>query len=349
MSLHLALVGDAGSVNVRNWAEALEGAGARVSLVSFARGDGVEAIGAPRGLGKARYLASGPAVRGIVRRIRPDVVVGYFVTGYGTLARLARHRPLVQVAVGSDVLVTPLRSLAGRMARRNLAAADLTLTLAPHMAEALARFGVPAGRVVTVPHGIDLDRFVADTPAGVPAGDFVTTRALRPFYRHELVLDAVARLDPPATLTIVGDGPERAGLERRAAGLGIAERVRFTGPVRQADLPALLAAHRVYVSAAPSDGVSASLLEAMALGLVPVVRDHTANRWWLEPDSSGVLVPGDTPDAYAAALHSALHDPRLRERAAARNPEVVAARGDRRRNAETVLNAFEGLVARPRA
>lgn len=347
--MKLAVVGDAASVNVQRWCEGLADAGAAVEVISFApawRDDiPVRQLPTGRRLGRARYLMFGPLVRHVVARMAPDVVVGYFATGYGTLARLGARRPLVQVTAGDDVLITPRSTLARRMATRNLQSADLVIAWAPHMADAIRRFGVPDDRILIQARGIPLEGYPRVATPTPPGPRVVVTRSLRPEYRHDAILRAVALVEDPAlTLTVVGDGPLLSRLRTLAADLGIDGRVHFLGRVPNAALPGTLLAHDVYVSASESDGLSASLLEAMAAGLVPVVVDNPANASLVEHGVNGLLASGAS-EHLASALARAATDAALRTSAARINLERVRERGDLRRNAELFLERFRQLTA----
>lgn len=347
--MKLAVIGDAASVNVQRWCEGLADAGAAVEVISFApawRDDiPVRQLPTGRRLGRARYLLFGPLVRHVVARMAPDIVIGYFATGYGTLARLAARRPLVQVTAGDDVLIIPRGTLARRMATRNLQSADLAIAWAPHMADAIRRFGVPDDRILIQARGIPLDGYPQVVPATPPGPRVVVTRSLRPEYHHDFVFTALAH---PAlselSLTVVGDGPERTRLKQLCVDIGIDNRVQFIGRSCNDDIPDILARHDVYVSACDRDGVSASLLEAMAAGLLPVVANHPANALWIEDGHTGLLVE-PTPHHFVQALVRATTDADLRAAAVRHGPEIVRARGDLRRNAELFLERFRQLTA----
>ena len=138
----------------------------------------------------------------------------------------------------------------------------------------------PADKVRVIPNGIDVDRFSC-TPQRLPTraalGLTPTTptvgivAALRPEKNHELLLRAAqivkARI-PEAVFLIVGDGPQRPGLEAFARQLDVASSVRFLG--MRSDIPALLAAMDVFVLTSRMEANPVSILEAMAAGL-PVV------------------------------------------------------------------------------
>jgi glycosyltransferase involved in cell wall biosynthesis len=351
--VRIAVVGNADSVNVQQWCEGLRAAGADIEVVSFAPGWSPVIpthVLKPPAAGRVRYVVARRAARRVLSAIAPDVVIGYYATGYGTLAALAGRRPLVVVTAGNDVLVNPRGTLRHRLTLRTLQRADLVIALAPHMADAVRTFGVDSERIFTHVPGIPLEPFLTagrtrprlPTPRRV-----VVTRALEPFYRVDVIIRAVATLGPDreeATLTIVGDGPARSSLRRLAADVGVADRVHFTGSLPYEDLPMVLAEHDAYVSAAPSDGVSASLLEAMATGLVPVVDDNDANRYWLTDGENGVLVEAGSPDAVAAGLRFAFDNTELQETARTRNPEIAAERADLSRNAAQFLEQLTMLI-----
>jgi glycosyltransferase involved in cell wall biosynthesis len=347
----MALVADAASHNVQDWVRGLTGAGAEVEVVSFVDDPSGELrthrLISPRWIGgKGRYLTAGPSARRLIEQIDPQLVVGFYVTGYGTVARLSRRRPVVQVSVGNDTLVNPPGRPAHLLARRNLGAADLVVAWGPHIVGAVQGFGVPAERILPLWAGIPLDPYPVDR---VPSGDplrLVTTRGLDPYYRHDVLLRAVAQARSrslAARLTFIGSGPIAAQLEALADHLGVGGQVVFCGRVGEPEKVDRLYDNAVYVSACPTDGVSASLLEAMAAGLFPVVVDHEANRYWVQDGVNGLLVDG-TPAGYVAALARLVDEPDLLSRARAGNRQIVAERADLGANSIRFVDAFDALT-----
>ncbi len=103
----------------------------------------------------------------------------------------------------------------------------------------------------------------------------------------ESLIDAMQGFD--SELTIVGDGPLRADLERRAAGL----RVTFAGVVPNENLPGLLNRHELFVLPSRYEGMPKVLLEAMACGLACVATDIPGNRDLIVDGESGLLCAPD--------------------------------------------------------
>jgi glycosyltransferase involved in cell wall biosynthesis len=99
---------------------------------------------------------------------------------------------------------------------------------------------------------------------------------------------------------IAGDGPLRAALEARAAALGLSDRVRFLGHCL--DVERVFAALDIFVLSSTSEGLSNTILEAMATGL-PVVATRVGGADELvDVGRTGLLVPPADADALAGAL-----------------------------------------------
>jgi glycosyltransferase involved in cell wall biosynthesis len=256
----------------------------------------VAALGVPTGLhpGLAFRLAR------LLRRWGADVVHTHDERPhlYGTLAgRLAGVGRILHTRHGQG------RNLSRRQrALVNLAASwvDRFVCVSHDSARLAVRQGVPARKVCTVWNGIDLERFACTDPQ--PDGPAVIVARLSPEKDHATLLRAAAlvvRRDPSFRLEVAGDGPCREDLHRLAGELGLAGRVRFLGQVR--DVAALLARAGLFVLSSLSEGVSLTLLEAMAGGL-PVVATRVGGNPEVVADDTGLLVPPADPDALAAAL-----------------------------------------------
>ncbi len=142
---------------------------------------------------------------------------------------------------------------------------------------------------------------------------------------------------------IVGEGPRRAGLERLRDELGLTDRVHFHGQLAGHEVERIVGRAHVYVSLAESDGTSLGLLEALALGAVPVLSDIPANRPWVSHGETGVWParPRGRWRTIQRARELSSGD------APARNLRLVSERGDREANLSAWAVSLEGLVARP--
>lgn len=135
-------------------------------------------------------------------------------------------------------------------------------------------------RCVYIPeNAIDPAKFVARRTRTVQPGEPVKLAfvgRLVPYKGADMLLDAVAELvrEKRVTVTIIGDGPEREKLEAIIKREGLADGVNLAGWVEHAQLQHTLAEHDVFAFPSIREFGGAVVLEAMAVGLVPVVVDY---------------------------------------------------------------------------
>jgi glycosyltransferase involved in cell wall biosynthesis len=126
--------------------------------------------------------------------------------------------------------------------------------------------------------------------------------------------------------------------------LGITESTRLLPFLPQAQLWQLFKRSLVSVSVSQHDGTPNSLLEAMAIGCLPVVGDIESTREWVEDGKNGFVVdPGD-PEALAGAILKGLGDGALREKAAKMNAGIIRDRAERGRIAGLVSRFYKDLI-----
>jgi glycosyltransferase involved in cell wall biosynthesis len=202
--------------------------------------------------------------------------------------------------------------------------------------EEAARQIVPAERVRYMPGiGIDLDRYA---PAAVSQTDvsrvrrelglgaasrlFLMIAEFIPRKRHRDALAAFARLDrPDARLAFAGTGPLVDEMKRRAAELGVADRVHFLGVRR--DIPALVRASVAVLLPSQQEGLPRSAMESMSLG-VPVVGSRIRGTADLLEGGGGVLVPVGDLTTLTDALARILDHPEEAREMGRRGRERVA-------------------------
>ncbi|MBX7255446.1 MAG: glycosyltransferase [Candidatus Hydrogenedentes bacterium] len=154
---------------------------------------------------------------------------------------------------------------------------------------------------------------------------------------------ALAAMHPELTLTLAGDGPDRAWIESYARERGITDRVTITGYVSQERVRELLAESDVFVMASFAEGVPVVLMEAMTTGL-PVVTTHIAGIPELVEDGvSGYLVPPGDSASLTSRVEALLGDPALRNRLGAAGRAKVLAEFDSAKNAQGLLVHFGDL------
>ena len=238
--------------------------------------------------------------------------------------QVRRRRKDLALVVGFHSTGNRAKRLQHAVSRRSaLPVADRVVALAPsHRAFLADRFGISAERFVEIANGVDVTRFhpARDRAAERRALGFAPetplvgiVAALRPEKRHSLFLEVATRTAaefPETRFLIVGDGPERALLEREAAPLG--DRVRILGA--RSDVPEI---QRVLdVAMLTSDAVVETLPLALmeaAASAVPVVATRVGSVDAIVADGlTGTLVPPGDAGALASRLAELLRDPSRR-------------------------------------
>jgi glycosyltransferase involved in cell wall biosynthesis len=266
----------------------------------------------------------------LIRRERPDIVhVNSSKAGFlGRLAAVLGRAPITVFTVHGWAFkaYTGLASALYRSADRLMARAT-TMTICvteTERAAGLAAHTCSPRRTVVIPNAVELDaaprlRRGDDPPRIVTVGRLAWPKDPLTLVR------ALARLrGHPFSALIVGDGPQRPGVEAEIHDLGLESVAQLSGPRR--DVPDLLARSDVFALASRSEGGPISILEAMAAGLPVVASDVGGVRELVADGATGLLVPAGDPDALAAALQRLLADPALRRRLGAAGRERVAER-----------------------
>jgi sugar transferase (PEP-CTERM/EpsH1 system associated) len=261
----------------------------------------------------------------LIRRLRPAIVHSRNWAAFDAVpaARLAGVRFLVHGEHGREAADPE-----GLNARRNRIR-RLLAPLVSHfvtVSRDLRRWlvedvRVPAHKVSTIPNGVDLTRFSpggrreAREALGLPADGPVvgTVGRLDPVKDHAGLVRAFAtlmRAYPDAVLVVAGDGPCHHELAGLVTELGAGRRVRLLGERR--DVPQLLTAMDLFVLPSIAEGMSNTILEAMATGLPVVATKVGGTQELVEDGATGRLVPPKDPRALAEAIAGYLDDPHLR-------------------------------------
>lgn len=158
-------------------------------------------------------------------------------------------------------------------------------------------------KVRIIPFGINLDhikkrsydRRSFDSDYGFKGGEFVISHTARlvPVKDEPFLLRLAAdmmKADDRIRLIIAGDGEERPMLERLAKDLGIERRVIFTGLVTREEVYRILYFSDLFMMTSDSEGMSASLVEALGFGVPAVLSDIPSFREALGTSNAGILI-----------------------------------------------------------
>jgi glycosyltransferase involved in cell wall biosynthesis len=330
--LALAFLGDPNSIHTRRWVGWFAAHGHRVTML-VAAGVALEP-GLPDSIAIARftpYMSSRLHLLGAMRarrslaaelrRIAPDILHAHYLTGHGWHARLSGFRPYAITLWGTDILVTARATRRGRLyARWSLGPAGLVTGDSEELVRAAVAAGARAERTHLVQFGVDTGRF---SPGPEPAAlrerlglagrrVIFSPRSIAPLYRHDVVLEALARL--PADVCVVmtrhlARESEVEALQRRAAELGLSDRLVMVPKVDHAEMADFYRMADLVVSVPMSDGTPVTLLEALSAGRPVVASDLPSVREWLGDLDPASLVPVGDVAATARAIEATLARP----------------------------------------
>ncbi len=297
-------------------------------------GCAVVALGQPSGLKPSLIIR----LARLFRELRPGVVHSHdnrSLLYAAPAARLAGVPRRIHTRHGRSVGATPrqirmVRLVSGLVHRFVCVSGDVE---ALSIAE-----GIRPSRLLTIRNGIDLERFAFTGPA--PDGPVVTVSRLSPEKGVDNIVRAAAiaiRQNPELRIEVAGDGPCLPEVRQMIAELGLEGQVSLLGTVR--DVPSLLARAGLFVLPSRSEGVSLTLLEAMARGL-PVVATKVGGTPEVVVDGeTGILVPPEDPQALAEAIIRVRGD----HEAARRMGEVGRRRVERLFDIRRMVADYEAL------
>lgn len=189
-----------------------------------------------------------------------------------------------------------------------------------------AEGGLRANDIAVIPNGISIDRFTPEGPVhglrkrfGISGETRIIGNVARmwPVKNQLGLIDAFALVRSRfenACLMIVGDGDMRPAIEQRVADHDLTDHVHFTGEMD--DLEGVYREFDIFALSSFSEGMSISILEAMASGTCVVATDVGGNRELLGDGDHGVIVPDLDPATMADSLCATLLDDGLRQRLA---------------------------------
>jgi glycosyltransferase involved in cell wall biosynthesis len=246
-----------------------------------------------------------------------------------------------------------------------LAHADLVTCVSDEVARSVVDRGIPSDRVLVTPCTADTTRFHPSVDGSRVRREqgfdpshvvFGWAGSFRRFHGLHLAIEAFAEVvasDPSTRLLLVGDGAERANLERLVLERNLSKHVSFTGQVAHEDMPSYLAAMNVaLITAGDPNGFHYSplkLREYLATA-VPVIAPHVGQIALTLRNGIDALLyrPEDVPGLAAAMIRLA-DNAELRRSLGAAGREFELSTGGIERQIEAVLARIAGVLGQPSA
>jgi len=252
------------------------------------------------------------ALDDIFKKQQFDIIHIFFgmPTGFLSFHPQMRKTPFVISAGGSDVpwfnptrfhllyhILTPvvknIWARSGRTVANSAFLRDLILRHSPEL---------DAG---VIPNGIDTDTF-SPAPAPAEPSALLYCGRLVPHKKADVMIKALPLLPDKVRLTLAGDGAMRPELEKLAASLGVSDRVEFLGWVDFENMPGLYRNAHIYLQISDVEGMSNSVLQAMACGL-PAILSRNGSAGYGGGDNASFL-DEVTPETVVAAARAYMTD-----------------------------------------
>ena len=292
-------------------------------------------------------------LRKLIKLQKPDMVIAERTTSYGFLAAICGVKPIAIAQQGiTDLwpigsILIPFKRILQNYAFKK---ANLIHAWGNAMAESMKKASVNMNKVLVLPKGINLDKFQnikTDNDDKIYA---IVTRSLTNDYRHEIILKSFSELNNLGIefeLNIVGDGIRLDMLKILTKELKIDSKVNFLGRINNDDLPILLQKSNFYISMPITEGVSASLFEAMATGCYPIVTNISGNQYWIKHRQNGQLINVNDYQMLAKEILWAFENKDYRNDVIIQNRIFIEQNVDYQKNMQIIANKYHELINNP--
>jgi len=294
-----------------------------------------------------------------LRRVNSNIVLGCTAIKYGFYSALFKFRPLILIVWGSDILIAPKRFFLFRfMAKYSLKKADAVILDSEVQKKAAMQLGCNPNKILQFPwfDATQVHPKISRTKIRKELGwrknkIIVSTRSHEPIYGVEHLIEAIPHVVKEVTecrFLIVGEGNLTEKFRKRVRELHIEKYVKFTGRLPREDVVAYMNASDIYVSTSLSDGTSASLLEAMTLGMPCVVTEIPGNKEWIKNGYDGYLVPAKGSKTLGGKIIQLVKNKNMRKILGENARKTVKARINWPRSMEAFANLVQQMTSQKR-
>ena len=293
----------------------------------------------------------------LFKKIKPVILHGGGIQTDGFASALSGFHPFLLMPWGTDVLIRPKRSRIFKMITKYvIRKADMiTCDCETVKNEIIKLSGYPAEKIITVPQGIDLNKFnpnvnkfeIREKLSWKDNKILIMTRNFSDVYGIEYFLECIPDIKksiPEIKVILCGTGLLENKFKNFVKEKKLLEDVYFAGYVNNDELPKYLVASDIYISSSLSDGTSLSLLEAMACQLPVVVTDVPANKEWIEDGINGFIVNGRDSKDLSEKIIKLLKNEKLMKKFGKDNLRMARERADWDKNFEKIVHIYEKLI-----
>jgi L-malate glycosyltransferase len=316
--------------------------------------------------GRLGYYVNFRQLKKICNTVEADIVNAHFASGYGTLARVAKLKPLLLSVWGSDVYDFPYKNpLAMQTIKRNLNYAAALASTSECMARQVNTL-VGEKDIFITPFGVSIKNFPPKTQTEKITSSSIirigNIKTLKPKYGIDTLIKATfyllknlsthgrADLAHKIRVDIYGEGPQKQDLESLIRSLKLNKTVILRGAIPNTEVPRILTTFDVFcaTSTLDSESFGVAVVEAMAASIPVVATDVDGFREVTADGETAVIVERDSPRAIAVALESIIVDESLKKKLSEAGRQRVVDKYNWNDNVTTMIDAYWTVVNRGR-
>lgn len=306
--------------------------------------------------GKMGYYLNAPFLNRNLGKGNYDIVNSHYISGYGTLARLANVKPLVSAVFGSDVYIYPYKSKFNmKRVIKNLNAAQVITSTSNVMADAVRKFYNVSRDILVTPFGVNLDIFKPNTNDIKENSVFTfgIVKKLEEVYGIEILISAFSEFLNKITdlekenvrLTIYGSGSKEEYYRKLVIELGISKHTLFNGFIENNEVPKAFYNMDVACFPSLSESFGVAAVEAMACGIPVITSDASGFTEVVAQNVTGFIIPKNDVNALADKMQETyMMEKDVLKQIGKNGYKRVAELYDFDKNLETYIKALETAI-----
>lgn len=330
--MRVMLLGDCNSIHIIKWVKALCGQNIEIALFSLSKleHEHFEQLqnftlsnlemessihrsgeGSPR---KLSYLKALPLLKRLIIAFKPDILHAHYASSYGLIGTLSKFNPFIISVWGSDIYDFPRKNwIFKKLIQLNLRSADKILSTSETMARETKKYTKKTP--IVTPFGVSTKQFKKISQQQDNAFVIGTIKALYHKYGIDVLIESFAKLkekNPESALElhIIGDGPDKAKLQKLSEALNVESSVKFLGQIDNKDVPQYLNTFDIYAALSrwDSESFGVAIVEAQACEVPVVVSNKGGLPEVVEHMHTGIVVESENADAACEAFDQLLHN-----------------------------------------
>lgn len=353
----ICFLADADSIHTRKWVDHFSKSDNEIYLISMRDTDYVYKenvkviVVKPPFKNKLAYFMLLFKIRKIVKYIKPDILHSHYATSYGLYGRISSYHPFIISVWGSDVYEFPKSSsVNAKLLRFILKGTDAVCSTSCDMANETRKY-YNKDNITITPFGVDIDRFSAKVP--VLSNEYITigvVKNLHKIYGIKYLIQAFSDLlkdtRKKLRLMIVGDGPEKASLEKLCEELSISRYVEFVGSIDNTNVPDYINKMDIVCIPSLSESFGVSAVEACACGRPVVCTNVGGLKEIVFDDYNGYMVNPEDSYALKDKLKLLIEDEKKLRKFSSNAVKIANQKYDWKKNAVIMDKLYEKILNR---